>query len=37
MQLLKLHGDFTRAGEPELIAGHVQYRRVMLREVRTWA
>ena len=34
LQLLKLHGDFTRLGEPELVAGHVQYRRVMLREAR---
>ena len=32
-RLLKLHGDFTERGRHELVAGHADYRRLMVHEV----
>lgn len=32
-RLLKLHGDFTEVGKNELVAGHADYRQLMVRDV----
>eukprot|EP00117_Sycon_ciliatum_P048255 scpid28945/ scgid1940/ len=32
-RLLKLHGDFTLKGRPELVAGHADYRRLMVHGI----
>ncbi|XP_062508684.1 uncharacterized protein LOC134184929 [Corticium candelabrum] len=32
-RLLKLHGDFTENGKKEVIAGHADYRQLMVRDV----
>jgi hypothetical protein len=32
-RILKLHGDFTEEGKNELVAGHADYRKLMVRDV----